>query len=103
MSETMLDDGPTFSADAIDTRLVDIGLLIGVLQQMSGTPTSGTIGVNFSWFSTALQQLAQFPERAVPLLDLLNRLLAELGGPDPIDPAGSTGAAADRNWYPIPY
>lgn len=114
MSGTLLEDplagapasggtGPTFSADAIDTRLVDIGLLIGVLQQLSGTPTAGTIGVNLSWFSTTLSELAKFPERAAPLLDLLNRLLAELGGPDPIDPAGSAGAAADRNWYPIPY
>src|SRR5687767_12163950 len=94
--------GPTFSAADVDTRLIDIGLLLGVLQQVDGTPASGTIGVNFDWFSSAPSELVQFPERAEPLLDLINRLLNELGGPEPIDPVG-TPYFGQRNWYPIPY
>jgi hypothetical protein len=101
--------GPTFPADQVDTRLIDLGLLMGVLQQISGTPSSGTIGVDFSWFHTGsnpptspLLQLAQIPERAVPLLDLLNGLLLPLGGPDPIDPPDSAWSGK-RNWYPITY
>ncbi len=95
---------PSFDGADVDPRVIDLGLLLGLLTSPSETPTDDATSVNTGWFDSIPSELAQIPQRATPLLDLLQRLLGglESSPPQPGEPDGTT-ASPPRIWYNIPH
>lgn len=95
---------PSFDGSDLDPRVVDLGLLLGLLTSPSETPTDATTSVNTGWFDGIPGQLAQIPQRATPLIDLLQRLLGGLQSatPQPGEPDG-TSVTPPRIWFNIPH
>lgn len=93
---------PAFNGADLDARIVDLGLLLGLLSSPSSSPTDPQTTVNAGWFGSIPAELAKIPQNAVPLLDLLQRLLSGLDTPQAAEPDGSTVSPV-RLWFNIPY
>jgi hypothetical protein len=70
---------------ALDQKLVDFGLLVGLLNQPDGTE------FNLDWFENPLPYLKQIPGDAKDMLNLLRDIL---GSP-------AAGTPSDREWYAV--
>jgi hypothetical protein len=70
---------------ALDQKLIDFGLLIGMLNQPDGAE------FNLDWFDDPLSYLKQIPSDAKDMLNLLRDIL---GTP-------AAGTPSDREWYEV--
>ncbi|WP_299139549.1 DUF6603 domain-containing protein [uncultured Tateyamaria sp.] len=82
------DTGLEFPADAIDARLKDIGVLVGLL-----TPAGSNVALNLGWFENPVQYIEAIPANRDAILDLLRDLLGDASG---ISPDGNA-------WFQIKY
>lgn len=81
------DSGVSFPVDAVDPKVKDLGLLIGLLQPLDGT----NLAVNLEWFEDPVSFLVKIPDRRDDFLNLLRDFLGT--------PAEGTPDGAD--WFAI--
>ena len=80
--------GMSFPSTAIDARLKDLGILVGLL-----TETAGQLTLSLEWFENPLPSIEGIPQNKAAILDLLRDLLGEKADISP-----------DKNeWYQIKY
>ncbi|WP_415401133.1 DUF6603 domain-containing protein [Tateyamaria sp. SN3-11] len=80
--------GLSFPSDALDPRLADIGVLVGLL-----TRTGNDLALNLDWFENPVTYIEGIPQNRDAILDLLRDVLGEKSD---VSPDGN-------DWYQIKY